>query len=97
MGTGVETQLPGRWSVHRTGGLLPPLLGVGKQIEGGRGWTTILGVRAARFDVIGLELRYGRPFRGVVDVLTPESPSSFAGRATFRGRTLGTFRMTRKP
>ena len=90
------SQLTGRWSVHRTGGLLPPLIGVGKQIDGVRGWTTVGGIRVARFDVVGLELRYRMPFAGVVDVLVPEGPSSCSGRATFRGRTFGTFRMTRR-
>ena len=90
-----ERQLSGRWSVERTGGLLPPLLGVGKRVEGARGWTTVAGIRLARFDVVGLQLRYRAPFTGVVDQLVPETPSSYAGRATFRGRTFGTFRMTR--
>jgi hypothetical protein len=81
--------------VERTGGFLPPLYGVAKLIELDRGWTTVAGVRLAGFDVVGLELRYRLPLAGLVDVLSPESASSYAGRATFRGRQFGTFRMHR--
>jgi hypothetical protein len=95
MNAGAESGLDGRWDVQRTGGLLPPLFAVGKLIDRDRGWTTIGTVKAMRFDVVGLELRYRPPFSAFVDVLTPESPSSFTGRATFRGRTFGTFRLTR--
>jgi hypothetical protein len=87
--------LSGRWRVARTGGFLPPLFGVGKEIDGTRGWTTVAGVKLARFDVVGLELRYRAPFAGVVDVVVPESPSTCSGRATVAGHTFGTFRMVR--
>lgn len=90
-----EDTLDGEWSVSRRDGLLPPLWGVRKRIEGARGWTCLGPVRVAPFDVIGLELRYRAPFRGVVDVLSVESPSRCSGRATFGGRELGTFAMTR--
>jgi hypothetical protein len=33
--------LDGDWQVHRAGGFLPPLIGVCKQIEGGRGSTSV--------------------------------------------------------
>jgi hypothetical protein len=91
-----DRRLVGRWTVERTGGMLPPLFGVGKQIDGDRGWTTVAGVKLMRFEVVGLELHYGWPFTGVVDVLTPETSSSYAGCATFRGRTFGTFRLVRE-
>jgi hypothetical protein len=91
----VSPPLEGRWRVQRCGGVLPPLVGVGQVIAGGCGWTTVAGLKVARFDVVGLELRYRPPFSGVVDVLAPESDSSLAGRATFRGREIGAFRMTR--
>jgi putative acetyltransferase len=85
--------LDGTWALDRTGGLLPPLGGVRKQIEGGRGWT-IVGGRRLAFDVVGLELRYRAPLRGLVDELTPDG-SGFSGTAMLFGRELGTFRMTR--
>jgi hypothetical protein len=85
--------LDGVWQVSRRGGLLPPLLGVRKRIEGARGWTTVGPVRWP-FDVVGLELQYHRPFRNVVDVLCPDG-DGYLGRATVRGRPVGSFRMTR--
>lgn len=93
--TQATNELTGQWAVHRSGGLLPPLIAVRKRVEGDRGWTTVFGVKAAPFDVVGLELRYRPPFSAFVDVMTPESASSYTDRATFRGRTFGTFRMRR--
>jgi hypothetical protein len=86
--------LDGDWTVERVSGLLPPLLGVTKRIAGDRGETRVAGVPAAPFAVAGLELRYRTPFRGFVDVLEPVE-NGFAGRATFRGREFGRFRMRR--
>jgi hypothetical protein len=94
---GSTSRLAGSWAVERTGGFLPPLVGVAKRIDGDRGWTTVAGLRIASFDVAGLELRYRPPFSGLVDVLEPETDSSYAGTASFRGRGFGTFRMTRVP
>jgi ferritin-like metal-binding protein YciE len=84
--------LDGTWDVERTGGLLPPLLGVRKTIRGSRGRTSV-GPLAVPFAVVGGELRYGRPLQGFVDVLEP-SPEGWEGRALFRGREYGRFRMT---
>jgi hypothetical protein len=92
---GTSSRLSGRWTVQRTGGFLPPLVGVAKEIDGDHGWTTLAGVRAWPFDVVGLELHYKRPFSGLVDVLEPETETAYAGTATFRGRRFGTFRMSR--
>ena len=88
-------ELAGEWNVRRTGGLLPPLFGVRKRINGASG-ATIIGTRAigVPFDVVGLELRYRLPFRGFVDVLIPDG-ERFRGRATFRGREFGRFELTR--
>lgn len=86
-------ELDGRWNVERTGGLLPPMIGVGKRISGDRGVTTVGPLPAARFDVVGRELRYRFPFRGVVDVLEPQD-GGFAGRTVALGRQIGTFRLT---
>src|SRR3954463_16015519 len=87
-----EPDLDGRWNVERTGGLLPPMVGVGKEISGRRGVTTLGGLPGARFDVVGRDLRYRFPFRGVVDRLEPHD-GGFDGRTLVLGRELGTFRM----
>ena len=86
--------LDGTWDVRRTGGLLPPLIGVHKRIAGSRGETRVGKVAGVPFDVVGLELHYRRPFAGFVDVLSAEG-DKFTGRATFRGREFGRFEMTR--
>lgn len=85
------TRLDGTWDVRRTGGLLPPLLGVRKRIAGGRG-RTLVGGASAPFDVVGRELRYRAPLGGFVDVLEP-SGDGWSGRALFRGREYGRFRL----
>jgi hypothetical protein len=89
----VERRLEGTWNVERRGGLLPPLLGVRKMISGRHGTTRLGILPAARFDVVGLELRYRFPFAGVVDVLTP-SGDGFSGRTVVFGRKVGKFKMT---
>ena len=53
--------LDGDWQVHRTGGFLPPLIGVRKHIEGDRGSTSLGPLPGVPFDVVGNELRYRRP------------------------------------
>ncbi len=88
-------ELDGDWEVARTGGLLPPLRGlVRKRVDGRRGWTLAAGLRIP-FDVVGLELRYRPPLRGLVDELVRDGPDAFAGTTRLFGRALGTFRMTR--
>jgi len=87
-------ELEGTWNVHRTGGLLPPLVGVRKEIHGTSGKTTFpRGIAGVPFDVVGLELRYRPPFDDFVDLLAPHG-DAFAGRATFRGREFGRFELT---
>ncbi len=88
--------LDGEWELRRTSGLLPPLRGVRKHVEGRRGWTT-LGPLRMPFELVGRELRYHPPFRAFVDVLEPAGADTVLGRATFRGRTFATFTMTRVP
>jgi ferritin-like metal-binding protein YciE len=85
------SELDGVWNVKRTGGLLPPLLGVRKTISGATGRTT-LGPLTAVFDVVGDELRYRSPLAGFVDVLEP-AQDGFDGRALFRGAEYGRFRL----
>jgi ferritin-like metal-binding protein YciE len=88
------SELDGVWEVRRTGGLLPPLVGVRKRIEGSRGETRIGDVAGAPFDVVGLELHYRPPFGAFVDILEPAG-DTWHGRATFLGRELGRFEMRR--
>jgi ferritin-like metal-binding protein YciE len=88
------SELDGVWNVRRTGGLLPPLVGVRKRIRGTRGETLLPGgVLGVPFDVVGLELHYRAPLSGLVDVLTARD-GDFAGRATYRRREFGQFEMT---
>jgi ferritin-like metal-binding protein YciE len=86
--------LDGLWDVRRTGGALPPLLGVRKRIRGARGATLVAGRVGVPFDVRGLELHYRAPLAGVVDVLERDG-DGFRGRATVLGRPLGEFEMRR--
>jgi hypothetical protein len=88
-------QLDGVWKVERTGGLLPPMAGVRKVIDGGRGRTNLGRLPGPAFELRGRELHYVRPFGLFVDVLTPTGRDAYAGRATVLGRTFGTFRMRR--
>src|SRR5205823_4377005 len=79
------SELDGVWNVRRISGALPPLLGVRKEISGTSGTTNLGPLPGARFDVVGLSLRYRAPFRGFVDEL--EAPGEVVrGRATFHGR-----------
>jgi hypothetical protein len=87
-------RLDGTWAVERTGGALPPLLGVRKEISGRRGRTRLGPLPGVPFVVEGLALRYRRPFAAFVDYLEPDG-ERYAGTATFAGRKLGTFRMSR--
>jgi hypothetical protein len=88
------SELDGLWNVERTGGFLPPLLGVRKHIANDRGETRIGALPGLSFDVAGRELRYRRPFAGFVDIVEPDA-HGFTGRATFRGRTFGRFVLRR--
>jgi hypothetical protein len=88
-------ELDGHWKVVRTGGLLPPFLGlVRKEIAGARGKTLVAGI-GVPFDVVGLELLYRGPFRGVVDELESAGPDAYDGRTWLFGRPVGTFRLDR--
>jgi ferritin-like metal-binding protein YciE len=89
--------LDGVWEVERTGGALPPLVGCRKRIGGGRGRTTFGQLPGMPFDVRGNELHYRAPFQGFVDVVEPDGPDRYRGRATYRGRTFGQFAMRRIP
>ena len=87
-------ELDGEWDVERVSGALPPLTGVRKRISGDRGVTAVGPLPGVPFDVHGRELRYRSPLAGFVDIVWPDG-DGFAGRATFRGREFGRFRMRR--
>lgn len=88
------SELDGIWDVRRTGGLLPPMFGVRKQIHATHGKTLLRGgAIGVPFDVVGLELHYRTPFSGFVDKLVPHD-AGFLGHATFRGLTIGRFELT---
>jgi len=87
-------ELDGIWRVERMSGLLPPLYGVRKRIEGNHGETKIGPLPGVPFRVVGLSLNYHAPLGGFVDVLERDG-DGYAGRATFRGREYGRFRMIR--
>jgi len=86
--------LDGHWDVYRTGGLLPPLVGVHKTIAGDRGETRVGPFPGLPFRVEGHALHYLAPFRGFVDELEPDG-DGFGGRALFLGREYGRFRLRR--
>jgi hypothetical protein len=88
------SELDGVWEVKRTGGALPPLLGVRKEISGTSGATKLGPLPGVPFDIVGLSLRYRAPFVGFVDVLERDG-EGYRGRATFRGREFGKFELTR--
>ena len=87
-------ELDGVWDVKRVSGLLPPLVGVRKEISDGRGATKLGPLPGAHFDVVGLTLRYRGLLRGFTDALEPDG-DGYRGRATFRGREYGRFVMRR--
>ena len=89
-------ELDGVWNVRRLGGVLPPMAGVHKVIDGGKGETRVGRLVGVPFDVVGLSLRYRAPFRGFVDELEPDG-DRYLGRATFRGRAFGRFALERIP
>ncbi|MDQ3066815.1 MAG: hypothetical protein M3R12_06645 [Actinomycetota bacterium] len=87
-------ELDGEWEVRRVSGMLPPLYGVRKRINGGTG-ETMLGPLNSPFDVVGRELRYrGFVTRGLVDEVEPDG-DGWRGIARYRGRPIGRFAMRR--
>ena len=85
-------ELDGLWSVERVSGVLPPMTGVRKRISGSSGETKLGRLPGAQFVVDGLSLRYRGPLSGLVDHLEPAG-AGYRGRAVYRGRELGRFRM----
>jgi hypothetical protein len=89
-----EPALEGRWRVRRRSGLLPPMLGVTKVVDGARGWTQVGPLRAG-FDVVGNELRYRGVLRPFVDVLEPDG-DGWSGRALVAGCEYARFALERR-
>ena len=91
--------LEGAWRVQRTGGLLPPMLGVRKRIEGARGETRVGFLVGWPFDVErhpdGFALIYRFPFSAIVDAIRAAPGGSWVGSSVFGGREFGRFRMRR--
>ena len=85
-------ELDGLWSVERVSGVLPPMVGVRKRISGSSGETKVGQLPGVPFAVEGLSLRYRAPLWGLVDHLEPDG-DGYRGRAVYRGRELGRFRM----
>ena len=96
-----SSNLPdGLWRVERTGGLLPPMIGVRKDVRGGRGETRF-GLLPLRWpfrleDRAGhVALIYDPPFSLWVDEIRPEKTDVWIGTATLAGRPVGRFRLVR--
>jgi len=90
----MTTPLDGTWRVIRTGGLLPPLIGIRKHIRGDRGETRIGLLPGLPFRVHDLELHYRGPLSGFVDKLKPDQ-DGFRGLALLHGREYGRFILRR--
>ena len=89
----------GDWRVDRTGGLLPPMVGVRKRVRGRRGATRVGPLLRWPFRLEEragcVALVYDPPFSLWVDELRPEAPGLWRGTATLGGRPIGSFRMVR--
>lgn len=89
--------IEGEWKVERLNGLLPPMVGVWKRIQGDSGETRTGPVPVWPFRCERRErevaLVYRWPFSGLVDEVRPEPDGSWTGRSTLLGLELGTFRM----
>jgi ferritin-like metal-binding protein YciE len=91
--------LEGFWRVERTGGLLPPMVGVWKRIEGAQGETRVGFLIGWPFDVErrpeGFALVYRLQFSAFVDEIRAGPEGSWVGSSVLGGREFGRFRMRR--
>jgi ferritin-like metal-binding protein YciE len=88
------SELDGVWAVDRLSGVLPPLHGCVKRIQGTRGTTEFPRLPGMPFEVRGLELHYRPPLNLLVDKLEPQN-GGYLGHATMLGREFGRFRLRR--
>jgi hypothetical protein len=88
----------GAYALRRTGGLLPPLRVVGKEVAGGGGATVVAGRLRLPFRLEDrgdhVLLVYRRPLGVLRDRLRPGDDGSWVGEATVAGRRYGRFTMT---
>jgi ferritin-like metal-binding protein YciE len=96
---GPSPDLEGLWRVERAGGLLPPMAGVRKRIEGARGETRVGPLAGWPFEIErrpeGFALVYRPPFSAFVDEVRPGPGCSWAGSSTVGGYEFGRFSMRR--
>jgi hypothetical protein len=96
---GTPSALEGLWQVERTGGLLPPMVGVLKRIEGAQGETRIGSLIGWTFSVEprgeGFAMVYRPPFSAFVDEVRLGPGDSWVGSSLLDGREFGRFRMRR--
>ena len=95
---GALPDLEGVWRVERAGGLLPPMAGVRKRIEGARRDPPRPPGRLAlrnRAAPGGFRLVYRPPFSAFVDEVQPGPDGSWAGSSTVGGYEFGRFSMRR--
>ena len=96
---GASPDLEGVWRVERTGGLLPPMAGVLKRIEGARGETRVGPLVGWPFGIQrrpeGFALIYRPPFSAIVDEVRPGPEGSWSGCFTVGGHEFGRFSMRR--
>jgi ferritin-like metal-binding protein YciE len=96
---GATPDLEGVWRVERVGGLLPPMAGVRKRIEGARGETRVGALAGWPFGIErrpeGFALVYYPPFSAFVDEVRPGPEGSWAGSSTVGGYEFGRFSMRR--
>jgi len=89
----------GDWDVFRTGGLLPPMWGVWKEVRAGRGETHFGRLFSLSFSLERrhdhVALIYSPPRDYVVDRLVLVSPDFIDGVGTMRGRDYCRFVMKR--
>jgi ferritin-like metal-binding protein YciE len=97
--TEARWNLEGLWRVERTGGLLPPMVGVRKRIENARGETLLGPLAGWPFGVErrrgGFALVYRQPFSAFVDEVRPAPGGYWVGRSLVGGREFGRFEMRR--
>jgi ferritin-like metal-binding protein YciE len=96
---GTPSGLEGLWQVERAGGLLPPMVGVLKRIEGAQGETRIGSLIGWTFSVEprgeGFAMMYRPPFSAFVDEVRAGPGDSWVGSSLLDGRKFGRFRMRR--